>query len=174
MILLLAPNYSDSANDPSSRRLLTVTCNKRGKVDSAELFCIETYLMFSLSIFLVKLEMDFQEFLRDFSSTNSTEMNGAFSPGCFPLSSLSPRYYFHRFCTSITNVCSISQCTIRLGSFLHCPNINTIWKLGKIKSSCSSFMPCTLSCPQALVHWGGICQCLWEWNLPGAGSTPGS
>lgn len=99
VILLLAPNYSDSANDPSNRWLLIISCNKHEKVDSAGLFCIQTYLMFHLSIFLVKLEVDFQEFLRDFSNTNSTEMNGIFSPSCFPLSSLSLRYYFHSFCT---------------------------------------------------------------------------
>lgn len=53
--------------------------------------------MFHLSIFLVRLEIGFQEFLRDFSNTNSAEMNGTFAPSCFPLSSLSLRYYFHRF-----------------------------------------------------------------------------
>lgn len=172
--LPLAPNYSDSTNDPSNKRLLVVSCNKCGKIDSGELFCIETYLMFHIPVFLAKLDMDFQEFLRDFSNTKSTEMNGTFAPSCLSLCSLSLRYYFHWFCTSITNICSISQCTIRLGSFLRCPNINTAWKLGKIKSGCSSFMPCTLSCPQAFVHGGRVHQCLWEWNLPGTGNTPGS
>lgn len=91
VILLLAPNCS-MTNDPSNRRLLIVSCNKCGKIDSVEIFSI-----FLFSIFLVRLEMSFQEFLRDFSNTNSTEINGTFAPSCFPLSSLSLRYYFHRF-----------------------------------------------------------------------------
>lgn len=59
VILFLSPDYSDSANDPSNKRLLTVSCNQQGKIDSGELFNIETFLMFRIPTFLAKLERDF-------------------------------------------------------------------------------------------------------------------
>lgn len=59
VILFLSSNYSDSANDPSNKRLLTVSCNQQGKIDSGGLFSIETYLMFHIATFLAKLERDF-------------------------------------------------------------------------------------------------------------------
>lgn len=99
VILFLVPDYSDSANDPSNKRLFIVSCDQQGKIDSGELFSVKTYLMFHLTTFLAKLGRDFQEYLRDFSNTNSTETNGTFAPSCFSLSSLGLRNSFLQICT---------------------------------------------------------------------------
>lgn len=79
------------------QKILIVSCNHQGKIYSGELFSVETCFMFHLPTFLVKLERDFQEYVRDFSNTNSTETKGIFAFSCFSLSSW--RHSFHQIHT---------------------------------------------------------------------------